>query len=126
MKFDKKLTTSDDINDATQLRFIPDSESVEALGRMPRKLWQCQNSSCAKTVPNPLRWVEGAKTTFACPYCKSNTVEVLGQQQNGTKARYSSDHKQLYIPVALCCFSLGEHERKKFPTRMGGAFRDNI
>ncbi len=35
MKFDKKLTTSEDINDATQLRFIPDSESVEALGRMP-------------------------------------------------------------------------------------------
>ena len=79
MKFDKKLTTSEDINDATQLRFIPDSESVKALGRMPRKLWQCQNSSCAKAAPNPLRWVEGAKTTFACPYCKSNTVEIVGQ-----------------------------------------------
>jgi len=58
---------------------VTDSESAKALGRMPRKFWQCQNSSCAKSVPNPLRWVEGAKTTFACPYCKSNTVEIVGQ-----------------------------------------------
>ena len=74
-----KLTTSEDINDAKQLRFISDLESAKALGRMPRKLWQCQNSSCAKSVPNPLRWVEGAKTTFACPYCKNDTVEIQGQ-----------------------------------------------
>jgi len=59
---------------------VTDPESAKALlGRIPRKLWQCQNSSCAKAVPNPLRWVEGAKTTFACPYCKSNTVEIVGQ-----------------------------------------------
>ena len=44
-----------------------------------KKLWQCQNSSCAKVVPNPLRWVEGAKTIFACPYCKNDTVEIQGQ-----------------------------------------------
>ena len=64
--------------------FIPNidlsnPEAAKEFGRMPRKFWQCQNSACAKVVPNPLRWVEGAKTTFACPYCKSNTVEIVGQ-----------------------------------------------
>ncbi len=43
---------------------------------MPRKFWQCQNSSCAKVIPNPLRWVIGAKTKFACPYCRSNVAEI--------------------------------------------------
>ena len=44
-----------------------------------KKLWQCQNLSCAKVVPNPSRWAEGAKTTFACPYCKNKTLEIQGQ-----------------------------------------------
>ena len=39
-------------------------------------LSKCQNSSCAKVVSNPLRWVEGSRTTFACPYCRGNTVEI--------------------------------------------------
>ena len=64
--------------------FIPNidlnnPEAAKEFGRMPRKFWQCQNSACAKVVPNPLRWVEGAKTTFACPYCKNDTVEIQGQ-----------------------------------------------
>ena len=46
------------------------------LARMPRKFWQCQNSACAKVVPNPFRWVHGAKTIFKCPYCQSDTVEI--------------------------------------------------
>ena len=58
---------------------VSNPQIAKELGRMPRKLWQCQNSSCAKAVPNPLRWVEGAQTTFACPYCRSNTVEIQGQ-----------------------------------------------
>ena len=45
-------------------------------GRMPRKFWQCQNASCAQKMPNPLRWVEGARTRFACPYCKNQAVEI--------------------------------------------------
>ena len=55
---------------------IDNIHMAKELGRMPKKLWQCQNSSCAKVVPNPFRWVYGAKTLFACPYCKSETVEI--------------------------------------------------
>ena len=59
--------------------FIPNIDNVEMakeLGRMTKKFWQCQNSACAKVVSNPLRWVDGSRTTFACPYCRDNTVEI--------------------------------------------------
>mgnify|MGYP003642366087 FL=1 len=58
--------------------FIPNIDPVEeakSLGRMPRKFWQCQNSSCAKVIPNPLRWVYIKETIFDCPYCKNPAVE---------------------------------------------------
>ena len=59
---------------------IDPAEQAKALGRMPRKFWQCQNSSCAKVVPNPLRWVYIKETIFACPYCRSQTVEIKPEQ----------------------------------------------
>ena len=45
---------------------IDPAEQAKALGRMPRKFWQCQNSSCAKVVPNPLRWVYIKETIYLC------------------------------------------------------------
>lgn len=62
------------MNDSTAN--ITNTEIAKELGRLPSKYWQCENSLCGKVVPNPLRWVEGANTTFACPYCKSVTIET--------------------------------------------------
>ena len=68
------------MNNENMNDFIPNIEEspelAAALGRMRRKFWQCQNSSCARVVPNPYRWVNGAETKFACPYCSSLTVEI--------------------------------------------------
>tara|TARA_R100001163_G_C4929402_1_gene106005 strand:+ start:254 stop:514 length:261 start_codon:yes stop_codon:yes gene_type:complete len=55
---------------------IDPAEYAKSMGRMPRKFWQCQNASCAKVVPNPLRWVYATKTIFSCPYCRNPAVEI--------------------------------------------------
>ena len=60
---------------------MQNAQIAKELGRMPRKFWQCQNSSCAKSVPNPFRWVYGSKTVFKCPYCNSDTVEIKPDNQ---------------------------------------------
>jgi len=74
---------------------VADSESVKALNRMPKKFWQCQNSSCAKVVPNPLRWVRGAKTIFACSYCMGETVEIIKEiSEDEQMAQYEEALKE--------------------------------
>lgn len=67
---------NDFIPNIDNLSKLDQNQIAKQLGRMPKKFWQCQNSSCAKVVSNPLRWVEGSRTTFACPYCRGNTVEI--------------------------------------------------
>ena len=44
--------------------------------RSKTRSWQCIDPHCGKITDKPLRWVVGAKTTFACDACRGDVKEV--------------------------------------------------
>ena len=51
-------------------------EVLKKQSRSSKKYYKCINKMCEKEMPNPFRWVNGASTKLACPYCENPVIEI--------------------------------------------------